>query len=460
MIFQSVLKNTMHNTSGQVDHLTRNMKALLILLIILPVNAVLYSDGKRLNEYLLANYSKRLHPRINLNEPVTVKVDLFLNSVVDFDVLTGILTFAGIFSLLWDDEQIGTRWNNSKFSEITKTQLNVHEVWVPKIYIRNMVEQTSIFQFSSTFDSESTFVTFSPNGTARTQLVTVLQTSCTTDITFYPFDQHKCDLSIITLNLYSPVILRTLLTTMLNMYTVENSEWTISSSVYSGISAGPFSDPIYELNLTRKPYFLVLNLVCPSIIICTVNSLSFLIPVASGERLSFCVNLLLTYIVFLTTVLDKLPSTDTVSLFNIFLLVQLIYSSLTVFGIIKTLEYYHFEGNTVVPVAYKNVVRFVLRCNCNIKISPNTTTTTAKTSTENHSSFSTCKINDENKMNLTSGDLKDNKDDTADLDSDYDNIAWRDVARALDRIINIIATSVAILNLILFLIIMIGLHTE
>ncbi|CAC5396104.1 HTR3 [Mytilus coruscus] len=434
------------------------MKGLLLLFIIIPVDAVLYSDGKRLNEYLLANYSRRLHPRINLNEPVTVNVDLFLNSVIDFDVLTGILTFAGTFSLTWDDEQIASRWNNSEFNDITMTQLNVHEIWVPKIYIRNLVEQTSIFQFSSTFDSESTFVSFSPNGTARTTLVTVLQTSCTTDITYYPFDKHSCDLSVITLNLYSTVILRTSLTTLLNIYTIENSEWSISSSVYSGIS-GPFSNAIYDLNLTRKPYFLVLNLVCPSIIICTVNSLSFLIPVASGERVSFCVSLLLTYIVFLTTVLDKLPSTDTVSLFNIFLFVQLIYSSLTALGIIKTLGYYHYEGNIVVPVAYKNIVRFVLRCNCKVKISPNTTTT-SKTSTEDHSSFSACKNNDENKMNLTNGDLKDNKDDTADLDSDYDNIAWRDVARALDRIINIIATFVAMLNLILFFVIMIRLQTE
>ncbi|CAC5364339.1 unnamed protein product [Mytilus coruscus] len=431
------------------------MKALLLLLIIIPVDAVLYSDVRRLNEYLLANYSRRLHPRINLNEPVTVNVDLLLNSVIDFDVLTGILTFAGTFLLKWDDEQIAMKWKNSEFNDITMTQLNVHEVWVPKIYIRNMAEQTSIFQFSSSFDSESAFVSFSQNGTARTMLQTVLRTSCTTDITYYPFDKHSCDLSVITFSFYSTVILSTSLTTVSNIFTIENSEWNISSSVYNG----PIFNVIYVLNLTRKPYFLVLNLVCPSIIICTVNSLSFLIPVASGERLSFCVSLLLTYIVFLTTVLDKLPSTDTVSLFNLFVFVQVIYSSLTVLGIIKTLEYYYYEGNKVVPVAYKNIVRFLLRCRYKVKISPKTTTT-SKTSKEDRSSFSACKNNVDDKINHTKGDLKDNdnKDDTAELHNNYDNIAWRDVARALDRIINIIATIVAVLNIVVFLITMIGLH--
>ncbi|VDI63748.1 Hypothetical predicted protein [Mytilus galloprovincialis] len=434
------------------------MKALLILLIVIPVDAVLYSDVKRLNEYLLSNYSRRLHPRINLSEPVTVNIDLYLNSVIDFDVLTGILTFAGTFSLSWDDEQIGARWNNSEFSEITKTQLNVHEVWVPKIYIRNMVEQTSIFQFSSSFDSDSAFVSFLQNGTAQTTLLTVLQTSCSTDITYYPFDKHTCDFSFVTLNFYSTVIPRTSLTTMLNIYTIENSEWKLSSSVYNDISFGPISmNIIYVLNLTRKPYFLVLNLVYPSIIICTVNSLSFLIPIASGERLSFCVSLLLTYIVFLTTVLDKLPSTDTVSLFNVFVFVQLIYSSLTVLGIIKTLGYYHYEGNKVVPVAYKNIARLFLRCHGKVKISPKTTTS-SKTSTEGHPSLA-CMCNVD-QINQTKGDLKnnDNKDDSAALRNNYDNIAWRDVARALDRIINIIASIVAVLNIVVFLITMIRLH--
>ncbi|CAG2222132.1 CHRNN [Mytilus edulis] len=203
------------------------MKALLILLIVITVDAVLYSDVKRLNEYLLSNYSRRLHPRINLSEPVTVNIDLYLNSVIDFDVLTGILTFAGTFSLSWDDEQIGTRWNNSEFSKITKTQLNVHE---------------------------------------------------------------------------------------------------------------------------------------------------------------------------------------------------LIYSSLTVLGIIKTLGYYHYEGNKVVPVAYKNIARLFLRCHCKVKIFPKTTTS-SKTSKEDHPSLA-CMCNVD-QINQTKGDLKnnDNKDDSAALRNNYDNIA-------------------------------------
>ena len=130
---------------------------------------------------------------------------------------------------------------------------------------------------------------------------------------------------------------------------------------------------------------------------------------------------------------------------------------MTVLGIIKTLEYYHYEGNKVVPVPYKHIVRFFLRCHCKVKISPKTTTS-SKTSKEDHPSLA-CKSNVD-QINHTKGDLKnnDNKDDSAAPRNNYDNIAWRDVATALDRIINIIATIVAVLNIVGFLITMIRLH--
>ncbi|CAG2220044.1 unnamed protein product [Mytilus edulis] len=432
------------------------MNVLLFAFVITAVNAASYSDEKRLKEYLLANYSRGVKPKTNLSESLTIIVDLYLNSVIDFDVITGIMTIAGIFYISWEDEQIATRWNNSEFSDIAMTQFHVHEVWVPKLYIRNMAEETSIFQFSSTFDSESTYVTFFQNGTAMTSLVTVFHTTCTTDITHYPFDKHTCDISVIPRNLFSSLILETSVTSVLNEFTIENSEWSVCSAVQQDL-LGPVSNVNFVVYLTRKPYFLVLNLVLPSIIICTVNSLSFLIPVESGERLSFCVSLLLTYIVFLTTVLDKLPSTDTVSCFNVYLFLQLIYSSFTVFGIIKTLEYYHYDCKKVVPVLYKKIVGYLHKIFCYVKVAPiKTIMVTTKSSNEDHSPLGDSQNVDEDKGNRQKRDMKD-YDHTESSDNLYNGLhytTWRDVADTLDRVLNIIAIIVALLNFIVFCIIM------
>jgi ABC-type polysaccharide/polyol phosphate export permease len=65
--------------------------------------------------------------------------------------------------------------------------------------------------------------------------------------------------------------------------------------------------------------------------------LVFLLPVESGERTSFSFTLLLTLIVFMTMVSDRLPSSNDISIFNMYLLHQLMCSmcitSLTVFSI-------------------------------------------------------------------------------------------------------------------------------
>ncbi|CAG2224849.1 unnamed protein product [Mytilus edulis] len=323
-----------------------------------------------------------------------------------------------------------------------------------------MAEETSIFQFSSTFDSESTYVTFFQNGTAMTSLVTVFHTTCTTDITHYPFDKHTCDISVIPRNLFSSLILETSVTSVLNEFTIENSEWSVCSAVQQDL-LGPVSNVNFVLYLTRKPYFLVLNLVLPSIIICTVNSLSFLIPVESGERLSFCVSLLLTYIVFLTTVLDKLPSTDTVSCFNVYLFLQLIYSSFTVFGIIKTLEYYHYDSKKIVPMSYKKIVRYLHKFLCYVKIVPiKTIMVTTKSSKEDHSPLGDSQNVVEDKENRQKRDMKDyeHKESSDNLYNGLHYTTWRDVAETLDSVLNIIAIIVALFNFIVFCIIMTGLQ--
>jgi uncharacterized membrane protein len=50
--------------------------------------------------------------------------------------------------------------------------------------------------------------------------------------------------------------------------------------------------------------------------------LVFLLPVESGERTSFSFTLLLTLIVFMTMVSDRLPSSNDISIFNMYLLVE------------------------------------------------------------------------------------------------------------------------------------------
>jgi large-conductance mechanosensitive channel len=82
------------------------MNPVLMLWVISSAFAATYSDVNNLNKYLLSNYSRTLKPRINQDEQVFVNVDMILNSVIDFDVISGILSFVGLFSISLFEDQI------------------------------------------------------------------------------------------------------------------------------------------------------------------------------------------------------------------------------------------------------------------------------------------------------------------------------------------------------------------
>ncbi|CAC5396113.1 unnamed protein product [Mytilus coruscus] len=208
------------------------MPELLMVMVALSFSAAsTYSEGKNLNTFLLANYSKEILPRLILTNTMEVNVDFNLGSIIDFDSVSGIISFGGGFVISWKDEQIAETWKQSEFTHLDKTQLSVHDVWIPKIHIKNMADQISIFPFSSYFDSETTYVTFDQNGTAMVMLITNLKTSCSIDMSYYPFDKHTCEIYLIYSHTYYKLAFNTSRISANFEHTIPNSEWSVSSSV-------------------------------------------------------------------------------------------------------------------------------------------------------------------------------------------------------------------------------------
>lgn len=56
-------------------------------------------DVQNLHAFLMKNYSKTLTPRLNQSESVDVNLDLFLNSVIDFNPASAVMTFSAVFTI-------------------------------------------------------------------------------------------------------------------------------------------------------------------------------------------------------------------------------------------------------------------------------------------------------------------------------------------------------------------------
>ena len=238
-------------------------------------------------------------------------------------------------------------------------------------------------------------------------------------------------------------------------HTAPNSEWDISASVLTETISSISTVKIIMI-LTRKPEFLVLNLLLPTLLISAVNSLSFVIPIESGERLSYGISMLLTFIVFLTTILDHLPSSDSISHFNVFVFLQLVYSSLVVFGIAKTLQYYQCDKDDEVPEKIKTVVKFLLRRNRCEKIFPDAAQRRSI-------------VERFNKMDITDTLTlpPEKSSDTENLEDGQkrapvtleDRVTWKDVAQALDKILNIFSKCGTLIVLLVSVIVIVKCET-
>lgn len=321
---------------------------ILTIIVLSQVHASSYEDSRDLHLHLLKDYSKILNPRKNQSEPVIVNVTMYLNSVIDFNPVSGLITFSAGFVLSWNDHIIKSRWHDSPFSEINETRIGLHDVWVPKLFIQNSVNLGSLFQFASRMDSETSFVEYTRNGGALFSIGATFHTTCLTDVTYYPLDEHECDVTVVPLD-FTSTVLHTYISDVMTPVTYPNSEWNMRSTVIVENVMGIYNRIKFKVVLSRKPVFITTNLVFPVMIITVINGLSFFVPIESGERLSFGTSLLLMLIVFLTTVLDMLPPTDdTLSHFNIFICMELCYSCFITFGIIITLFLHQLSNDTKV----------------------------------------------------------------------------------------------------------------
>ena len=73
----------------------------------------------------------------------------------------------------------------------------------------------------------------------------------------------------------------------------------------------PFVSIIITLQLERRSFFYMFNMVLPCIILMILNVFGFYIPPDSGERLGFFMTILLALVVFLQVLSSSLPKTAT-----------------------------------------------------------------------------------------------------------------------------------------------------
>ncbi|XP_052065626.1 neuronal acetylcholine receptor subunit alpha-6-like [Mytilus californianus] len=383
------------------------------------------SDVDRLYSKLFMDYNKKIRPGDDQSLATRVNVSFNLGAIQEFDEVNGKFAVIGFFRITWHDSRM--TWNTLDYNNTHTLTFLQDDVWKPTLVITNPF--CKIDQIGKDFMT----VRYFSNGLAYWTPGEILISSCSVDITYFPFDEQICTIRLMAWGTLSNEILLQSFNGIELNYFSEHGTWRITSTAFNdrvdevtGLSLIDMS-----VSMKRRPGFYVINVVLPVIFLMALNSCVFLLPPDSGERVSYAITVLLAISVFLTLIGNHLPKTsEPMSLLGYFLIFDLVFSSLTCLSTMICLRLQFRNKNHPIPSYLKWIVLCCRRNNLKKR--------------ENWVEVQNNKSNVHNSdLNACEGLIDNNKQD----------ISWRDICKALDTIL--LRTSFVVLSVSVLLFFMI-----
>ncbi|XP_046555050.1 acetylcholine receptor subunit alpha-like [Haliotis rubra] len=303
-----------------------------------------FSPLYKLHETVTKGYNPHIRPIKNPRLATNVTVDFTLFSVEEVNEASETLTSFGTFNITWYDEWFV--WNISDHANIQKMYLPLHQVWKPDLVVANAVED---FRFLS--DTEG-LVSVSNTGFV-TWYRTIRQiTKCSMDMSRFPIDKQTCSLRISqwTSNSNNVFVQGGSVMSVMSDYTsfqsrgewIERETGTKTKTLFLGETT--WNVISFTFTFQRKPLHFVITSVLPVFLLSVLNLGVFLLPPESGEKISLCISVFLSYAVILTDINEDLPhSFDSLVTFKVYLLTMLLVKVITVLATVAILKRYHAE---------------------------------------------------------------------------------------------------------------------
>uniref|UniRef100_H2ZA06 Neurotransmitter-gated ion-channel ligand-binding domain-containing protein n=1 Tax=Ciona savignyi TaxID=51511 RepID=H2ZA06_CIOSA len=154
-------------------------------------------------------------------------------------------------------------------------------------------------------------------GTVEWKPPAIFKTFCEIMVAQFPFDTQNCTMKI------GPWSHGQDLLDMVNsdwdlpemkMYE-ESGEWLVLKTgcwkhyIKYDCCLGPYVDMTYYFILQRRPLYLVVNILFPTMLFSYLTCAVFYLPSDAGEKMTLSISLLLSLIVFLLVIVEAIPST-------------------------------------------------------------------------------------------------------------------------------------------------------
>ncbi|XP_060580766.1 neuronal acetylcholine receptor subunit beta-3-like [Ruditapes philippinarum] len=259
--------------------------------------------------------------------------------------------------------------------------------------------------------SKFMFIVVENTGLCTWKPYQILESTCQADMTNYPYDTQNCDLMFSTWSSTTAQVQTIIGTSGMQRHEnfVENSEWKLEGISQRNETINGQLTAVFTLTLKRNHAFVVFYVTVPVILLSLLNALTFALPVSAGEKSGFAITVFLSFVIYVIVTFQKMPdSSDTISLFAVYLLIMTGLSNLTV--IISVLEIRMIElktNNKPLPQCTISFTKWILNSQHNMLCIKDGTDTS------------------QNKANK----VKPENDDDSDVEEDT---AWPEFVSALD----------------------------
>ncbi|XP_067409523.1 neuronal acetylcholine receptor subunit beta-3 [Emydura macquarii macquarii] len=332
---------------------------LLLDLIIVPLilcvsnsafagSSLIAENEDALLRHLFHGYQKWVRPVENSNDTIKVHFGLKISQLVDVDEKNQLMTTNVWLRQEWTDHKLC--WNPEDYGGTTAIRVPSEMLWLPDIVLFENADG----RFEG---SLMTKVIVKYNGSVTWTPPASYKSSCTMDVTFFPFDRQNCSMKFGSWTYDGSMVDLILIDENVDRKDFfDNGEWEIlnakgmKGSRKDALHSYPFIT--YSFVLRRLPLFYTLFLIVPCLGLSFLTVLVFYLPSDEGEKLSLSTSVLVSLTVFLLVIEEIIPSSSKViPLIGEYLLFIMIFVTLSIIVTVFVINVHHRSSATYHPMA-------------------------------------------------------------------------------------------------------------
>ncbi|KAL2103672.1 hypothetical protein ACEWY4_000540 [Coilia grayii] len=300
---------------------------------------------EKLLKTLFVRYNKFSRPVANTTDVVLVHFGLSIAQLIDVDEKNQMMTTNVWVKQEWNDYKL--RWNPDEYENVTSIRIPSEIIWRPDIVLYNNADG----DFAVTHLTKAQLFY---DGRIKWMPPAIYKSSCSIDVTFFPFDQQNCKMKFGSWTYdRAKIDLISIASNVDQMDYWESGEWVIVNAVGKYNSkkyeccTEIYPDITYSFIIRRLPLFYTINLIIPCLLISCLTVLVFYLPSDCGEKITLCISVLLSLTVFLLLITEIIPSTSLViPLIGEYLLFTMIFVTLSIIITVFVLNVHHRSPRT------------------------------------------------------------------------------------------------------------------